>query len=90
MTRSSVPFAEHSKKRVRAFEGVDISWAILARHEPSRDQVQVTVETLRRQRAISQKDLDLEALEVCFGLFHKRKIPASELDADTQIIVIDL
>lgn len=49
----------------------------------------MTVQTLRREDAISCKGSGLEALEIPFGLFHKKKIPASELDADTRIIVVD-
>ena len=89
MTRSTVPVAGRGPKRTRMFEGVGLSWLLFARHQTTGGGVQVTVESLGLEDGNPETAKDFRSLEVSFGFFHKVKIPASELDVGTKVLVVD-
>jgi hypothetical protein len=89
MTRSSVTVTDHTTKRIRTFEGVDISWLVLAKHLPRGGRDQVTVKTLRGEGDVSGEGSQLGVLEISFGFFHKKKIPGRDLDANSKVIILD-
>ena len=53
MTRSTVNVMDRTAKRTRRFEGVDITWLVLAKHQSYGDRTQVTVKTLREEGVVS-------------------------------------
>ena len=89
MTRSTVTVTDHTAKRTRTFEGVDVSWLVLATHQSRGDRDQVTVQTLRGEGGVSREGSQLGALEISFGFFHKKKIPGRELGANSKVIILD-
>jgi hypothetical protein len=89
MTRSTVALTDHRTMRIRTFEGVDISWLVLAKRQLCRGQAQVTAKKLSDEGHASGESLELGGLEVSFGLFHKKVIPARELDANSKVIILD-
>jgi hypothetical protein len=89
MTRSTVALADHRTTRILTFEGVDITWLVLAKHQPRRGQAQTTAKTLRGEGAFSGRSLELGGLEVSFGFFRKKMISGKELDANSKVIILD-
>ena len=89
MTRSTVTVRDHTAKRTRTFEGVDISWLVRSKHQPRGGRDQVTVQTLRREGDVSGEGSQWDALEVSFGLCHRKKIPRRELGANSKVIILD-
>jgi hypothetical protein len=89
MTRCRVNVTDRTAKRTRRFEGVDITWLVLAEHQSYGNRTQVTVETLREEGVVSGERSDLDALEVSFGFFHKKRIPGRNLDANSKVIILD-
>jgi len=89
MTRSTVALTDHRTMRIRTFQGVDISWLVLAKRQPRRDQAQIAAKTLRGDGPVSGRSLELGALEVSFGFFRKKVISGRELDADSKVIILD-
>jgi hypothetical protein len=89
MTRSAVSIADRNGKRLRTIEGVDISWLTFAGRRSEGGGTQVTVQTLRRDGEFLSSRGDGRCLEISYGLFRKKRIPFSEMDGDTRVIIID-
>ena len=89
MTHSTAIVTDRAGKRTRRFEGVDITWLVLAKHPPHGDRTQVTVKTLQDEGGVSGERLDLDALKISFGLFHEKTIPGRNLDANSRVIILD-
>jgi len=89
MTRSAVSIADRNGKRIRTIEGVDISWLTFAGRRAERGGTRVTVRTLRWEGELLSSGGEGRCLEISYGLFRKKRIPFSEMEGDTRVIIID-